>query len=81
MATRNKKLAQITYEPYQRHLLARMKEEEGGWKEGRKVEVYEAAMEWDSVENDTAVRKVDIIIRHFISLEPAFWATLPLYST
>ena len=22
-----------------------------------------------------------IIIRHFISLEPAFWATLPLYST
>ena len=26
-----------------------------GGKEGRKVEVYEAAMEWDSVENDTAV--------------------------
>ena len=23
--------------------------------EGRKVDVYEAAMEWDSVENDTAV--------------------------
>ena len=27
-----------------------------GRKEGRKVEVYEAAMEWDSDENDTAVK-------------------------
>ena len=25
-------------------------------KEGRKVEVYEAVMEWNSVENDTAVK-------------------------
>ena len=28
--------------------------------EGRKVEVYEAAMEWDSVENDTAVMLWDV---------------------
>ena len=31
------------------------------WKEGRKVEVYKAAMEWDSVENDTAVFLYTII--------------------
>ena len=32
-----------------------VQQERGGKEGGRKVEVYEADMEWDSVENDTAV--------------------------